>query len=123
MSKKTSFLGIILILTLGLFLFSISQKDAITLNIINSTKEEINSLELWYNDLLVDSFDLKSENKKQLSVESSQIKTEGSLSILYDDKEGNTQKIVAIGYFSPGEKISTTITIVDIDEKGILKTK
>lgn len=123
MNKKTSFLGVILILALGLFLFSISQKDAITLNIINSTKEEINSLELRCNDLLVGNFDLKAESKKQMSVESSLIKTEGSLSIFYKDKKGNIQKIVAIGYISPGQKVSSTITIVNIDENGILKIK
>ena len=123
MNKKTSFFGVILILSLGLFLFSISQKDAINLNIVNSTKEEINSLELRYNDKKIKVIDVKPKSKKKVSIESSFIKTEGSLSIFYEDKNGNTQKIVAIGYIMPGQKVSATLNIVEIDENGVLKIK
>lgn len=123
MNKKTSFLGIFFILSLGLFLFSISQKEAINLNIINSTEEEIESLELRFNDQKIKSISIKPKSKKKVKIESSLIKTEGSLSIFYKDKNNDTQKIIAVGYISPGQKVSSKINILEIDESGLLKVQ
>jgi hypothetical protein len=120
--KKWLVLGFaVLVIGIASQYFSIGH-HGFDITIKNESSEEISGLKLTYNNITSDiTIPVIGPGKEvSLNVNPEEEFGENSMNLLYPDKEGNIHEETVFGYFEQGYYGEAIITIMKVDESGVI---